>query len=239
MTLWCTAWIKQLKFSSVQYDNNTRELTKRFWKLKAFYDAQIPIIIQMNRTQVYKTWKLTNIFVQMVSMSSEMPICAPPHLSEVSPTLPLKWFPCLSDWRWQISQRNPPNTPSPRELYKLSSLALSICSVQSKQTRGPKNTSTTNLEGYWNLSQTTTKQTNESTKSNRHNSGGVSKSLSYKANKQKLQKQTIATNLEGTEISVLPPVVQNCAGSIHEPQGSAVSWPAPVVPGAESSPRVL
>jgi len=36
---------KKLKFSSVQDDNNTRELTERFWKLKAFYDAQIPIII--------------------------------------------------------------------------------------------------------------------------------------------------------------------------------------------------
>ena len=34
---------------------------------------------------------------KMVSMCSEKPICAPPHLSEVSPTLPLKWFQCLSD----------------------------------------------------------------------------------------------------------------------------------------------
>ena len=36
----------------------------------------------------------------MVSMCSEKPICAPPHHSEVSPTLPLKWFQCSSDLRW-------------------------------------------------------------------------------------------------------------------------------------------
>ena len=33
-------------------------------------------------------------------MRVEMPICAPPRLSEVSPALPLKWFRCSSDWRW-------------------------------------------------------------------------------------------------------------------------------------------
>ena len=37
---------------------------------------------------------------KVVSMRSEKPICAPPRLSEVSPTLPLKWFQCSSDWRW-------------------------------------------------------------------------------------------------------------------------------------------
>ena len=37
---------------------------------------------------------------KMVSMRSEKPICAPPRLSEVSPTLPLKQFHCSSDWRW-------------------------------------------------------------------------------------------------------------------------------------------
>ena len=34
-------------------------------------------------------------------MHSEKPmICTPPRLSEVSPTLPLKWFQCSSDWQW-------------------------------------------------------------------------------------------------------------------------------------------
>ena len=33
-------------------------------------------------------------------MRSEKPICAPPHFSEVSPTLPLKQFQCSSDRRW-------------------------------------------------------------------------------------------------------------------------------------------
>ena len=36
----------------------------------------------------------------MVSMRSEEPICASPHLSEVSPTSLLKRFQCPSDWRW-------------------------------------------------------------------------------------------------------------------------------------------
>ena len=35
--------------------------------------------------------------VRAVSMRSEKPICAPPRLSEVSPTLPLKRFQCSSD----------------------------------------------------------------------------------------------------------------------------------------------
>ena len=33
-------------------------------------------------------------------MRSEKPICAPPRLSEVSPTLPFKRFQCPSDWQW-------------------------------------------------------------------------------------------------------------------------------------------
>ena len=36
----------------------------------------------------------------MMSMPSQKPIRAPPHLSEVSPLLPLKQFQCLSDGWW-------------------------------------------------------------------------------------------------------------------------------------------
>ena len=48
------------------------------------------------------SWKLTLTSVQfkMVSMHSKKPICAPPHLSEVSLALPLKWFQCSSDCWW-------------------------------------------------------------------------------------------------------------------------------------------
>ena len=35
-----------------------------------------------------------------ISMRSKKPICAPSHLSEVSPTLPLKRFQCSCCWRW-------------------------------------------------------------------------------------------------------------------------------------------
>ena len=51
--------------------------------------------------------KLSNIFsagrqfssvqFKMACMRSEKPTCAPPRLSQVSPTLPLKRFQCLSD----------------------------------------------------------------------------------------------------------------------------------------------
>ena len=36
----------------------------------------------------------------MVSMRSKKPICARPYLSDVCPTLSLKWFQCSSVWRW-------------------------------------------------------------------------------------------------------------------------------------------
>ena len=42
----------------------------------------------------------SSVQYKMVSMRSENPICAPPRLSDVSPTLPSKWFQCSSDWRW-------------------------------------------------------------------------------------------------------------------------------------------
>ena len=36
-------------------------------------------------------------------MRWEKPICVPPRLSEVSPSLPLKQFQCSSDGRWPLS----------------------------------------------------------------------------------------------------------------------------------------
>ena len=42
----------------------------------------------------------SSVQFKMVSMRSEKPICAPPRLSEVSPSSPLKRFQCSSDWRW-------------------------------------------------------------------------------------------------------------------------------------------
>ena len=41
-----------------------------------------------------------SVQVNMESVRSEKPICAPPRLSEVSPTLPLNQIQCSSDWRW-------------------------------------------------------------------------------------------------------------------------------------------
>ena len=45
---------------------------------------------------------ISSVQFKMVSMRSVKPIqlCAPPRLSEVPPTLPLKQFQCSSDWRW-------------------------------------------------------------------------------------------------------------------------------------------
>ena len=49
--------------------------------------------------QLAGTWSwpdFSSLQFKMVSMCLQKPTCAPPHLSEVSPTLPLKWFQCLS-----------------------------------------------------------------------------------------------------------------------------------------------
>ena len=45
-------------------------------------------------------WKSQFSSFQDVIYALRKPICAPPRLSEVSPTLPLKRFQCSSDWRW-------------------------------------------------------------------------------------------------------------------------------------------
>ena len=42
----------------------------------------------------------SSVQFKLVSMCLEKPICAPPHLSEVSPMSSLKWFQCSSDWWW-------------------------------------------------------------------------------------------------------------------------------------------
>ena len=44
--------------------------------------------------------QFSSVQFKMVSMRTEKPICAPPRLSEGSPTLPFKRFQCSSDWRW-------------------------------------------------------------------------------------------------------------------------------------------
>ena len=41
----------------------------------------------------------SSVHFKMVSIRSEMPICAPSRLSEVFPVLSLKRFRCSSDWR--------------------------------------------------------------------------------------------------------------------------------------------
>ena len=57
--------------------------------INAFKSKPIPKQSQFNSVQF-----------QEVSMPSEMPICAPTHLSEISPALPSKQFQCSSEWKW-------------------------------------------------------------------------------------------------------------------------------------------
>ena len=45
----------------------------------------------------HQTQILVIVQLKIVSMHSEKPICAPPHLLKVSPVLPLKQFQCSSD----------------------------------------------------------------------------------------------------------------------------------------------
>ena len=56
----------------------------------------------MSPGRVIRRWQFRSVQFKMVSMHSKKSICAPPCLSEVSPTLPLKWFQCSSDWPWPV-----------------------------------------------------------------------------------------------------------------------------------------
>ena len=52
---------RQTRTHTYGVNNNNRELIERFWNLKALYkletyNAQIPIIIQINSIQAYKTY---------------------------------------------------------------------------------------------------------------------------------------------------------------------------------------
>ena len=50
--------------------------------------------------RILSSWVFNEIVqFKMVSKRSEEPICAPPRLSELSPTVSLKQFRCLFDWR--------------------------------------------------------------------------------------------------------------------------------------------
>ena len=64
---------------------------------------------------------------KMVSIRSEKPIWAPPRLSEVSPTLPLKRCQCSSDWRW-------PSGDLPKLHYEVLSVKSSLLGVVTADT---------------------------------------------------------------------------------------------------------
>ena len=44
--------------------------------------------------------KFSSVQLKMASMRSRMPICAPSHPSGVYSASPLRWYRCLSGWRW-------------------------------------------------------------------------------------------------------------------------------------------
>ena len=48
----------------------------------------------------FTTKLLQSEWLPIRTSTEEEPVCTPPHLSEVSPALPLKRFQCLSDWQW-------------------------------------------------------------------------------------------------------------------------------------------
>ena len=58
--------------------------------------------------QQYNCWCPRDLIVRfkMISVHLARPICASPHLSEVSATLPLKQFHCLSDSQWSFHARS-------------------------------------------------------------------------------------------------------------------------------------
>ena len=63
--------------------------------------STVPLFVSAFSTCVLQTKHeivcVGSVQFEMVSMQSEKSICAPPRLSEVSPTLPLKQLQCLSD----------------------------------------------------------------------------------------------------------------------------------------------
>ena len=74
------------------------------------------------------TVRTGSVQFKMVFMRSEKPICVPPLLSEVSPTLPLKQFQCSSDWRWPslVLSRKFSLYRCGKKLYTLPSRALLV-----------------------------------------------------------------------------------------------------------------
>ena len=58
------------------------------------------LVVVSNTSSGCLCCRVSSVRFRMVSMLSKKSICAPPHLSEVSPTSPLKPIQCSSDSRW-------------------------------------------------------------------------------------------------------------------------------------------
>ena len=74
--------------------------------------------LSSSRSMLALTEEFSSVQFKMVSKCSGKPICAPPHVSEVSPMLPLIQFQCWSDWHHMALARtfkvhNVDRTPLP------------------------------------------------------------------------------------------------------------------------------
>ena len=113
----CSGWLQTLRWRIIRWGQFCTILFTMdgcFWKKKAnisflhiCLQAAASKLCSSEKSQnITKEWKAVEIIIQfssvqfkMVSMRLEKPICAPPHISDVSLKLPLKRF------HWKVSQK--------------------------------------------------------------------------------------------------------------------------------------
>ena len=105
--IWILWWMKMMEFwtTTMEMTLTSARIMKRKMRKALLSESFILIDLRFRTESPLISWKLywTNLFQLSliqdgISMCSEKSIiCTPPHLSQVSLTLPLKQFHCLSD----------------------------------------------------------------------------------------------------------------------------------------------
>ena len=95
-------WPKSLYLATSVMCDCLKGETSHYWGI-IFRSGRVRTDEEENEREERRTPFLTHfssVQFKTVYMRTERPIGAPPRLSEVSPTLPLKRFQCSSDCRW-------------------------------------------------------------------------------------------------------------------------------------------
>ena len=94
--VYLATFVSTVFFGNVCFDCFLWQRLFRFVSLATFEsesNEQLAGTLPLVRLPVFHS---SSVQFKVVSMRSEMPICAPPHLSEMSPASPLKQFQCWS-----------------------------------------------------------------------------------------------------------------------------------------------